>query len=148
MTQLLSLAVLTLIAPEPPSTEAARAELARHQGTWAVTSFVREGKATPDEVARSIVRVVEGDHVVWKREGKSFAGTGLSLDPAASPAAIDVIPDGGRTRGEHVLGIYRLEGDTLTICMSDPGRPRPTAFEAPAKSGHTLMTFRRVKPGP
>lgn len=134
------------LAPAPPA-EVLKSEVARHQGTWAVTSFVREGKSTPDEIARTIVRIVEGDHVVWKREGKSFAGTAVELDPTADPKTIDVIPDGGPSREKRVLGIYKLEGDVLAICMADADRPRPTAFAAPEKSGLTLMTFRRVRSG-
>jgi uncharacterized protein (TIGR03067 family) len=134
---------LALAASQPPA-DVLRAEVARHQGLWAVTSFVREGKETPPEVARTIVREVTGDHVVWKRAGKSFAGTTVVLDPSKTPHAIDVIPDGGRDRDKHVLGIYKLEGDTLTIGMADPDRPRPAGFEAPAGNGLTLMTFQRV----
>jgi hypothetical protein len=56
-----------------------------------------------------------------------------------------VIPDGGKDRGERVLGIYKLEDDRLTICMAAPGKPRPTAFKAEKGSGYTLRTFTRVK---
>ena len=147
MPSVLILAVVLALpaGPSQPPAEAVRAEVARHQGTWAVTSFVREGKETPPEVARTIVREVEGNHVVWKRAGKSFAGTTVVLDPTKEPHTIDVVPDGGRARGKAVVGIYNLEGDILTICMADADKPRPTALAAPAGTGLTLMTFRRVK---
>jgi uncharacterized protein (TIGR03067 family) len=135
-----------LLAPADDKADALRREVARHQGTWAVTSFVRDGKASPKELTDSIVRVVEGDHVVWKRDGKRFAGTAVVLDPSKAPRTIDVLPDGGPARGERVLGIYKLDGDTLTICMADAGQPRPLAFEAPNGSKQTLMTFRRKGP--
>lgn len=118
-------------------------ELARHQGTWAVTRFVRDGKESPAELVNSIVRIVDGDHVVWKRDGKSFAGTKVELDPAADPKTIDVLPDGGPSFGKRVLGIYKMDGDVLTICMADPEKPRPDGFQAGEGSGRTLMTFRR-----
>ncbi len=131
-----------------PSSDLAKEELARHQGTWAVTSFVRDGEETPKEIASSIVRIVEGDHVVWKREGKSFAGTSLVLDPTTDPKSLDVIPDGGPSKDKRVLGIYKLEGDVLTICMAGPDLARPKSFTAESGSRLTLMTFRRqpVKP--
>jgi arylsulfatase A len=121
----------------------ARRERERHQGAWRAVSSVREGKAGPPEVIKSIVRTVEGDHVTWTRDGKPFAGTTVELDPDADPPALDVLPDGGRARGQRVLGIYRLEGDTLTIAMADPGQPRPTSFESGPGSRVTVQTFRR-----
>ena len=74
---------------------------------------------------RSIKRIVTDDHVVWERNGKRFAGTKIVLDATRTPATIDVIPDGGRNRGEHILGIYKFDGDTLTICMAGSW-PAPT----------------------
>jgi uncharacterized protein (TIGR03067 family) len=120
-----------------------RRELGRHQGAWRVTSFISDGVQSPPEVARSIVRVVEGDHVVWKRGGKSFAGTTVELDPVSEPKAIDVIPDGGRSRGKRVPGIYKFDGDELIICMAGPDQDRPKTFEARKGSGRTLMRFKR-----
>jgi uncharacterized protein (TIGR03067 family) len=119
------------------------AELKRHQGEWLVVSFERDGRETSKDITDTIVRVVENDHVVWKREGKSFAGTSMVLDPKSEPHSIDLIPDGGQARDKRVLGIYKLQGDTLTICVADADRPRPSAFSAPKESGHTLQTFRR-----
>ena len=122
----------------PPS-----ADLEKQQGTWTAISFRRDGQETPKEIVRTITRTVEGDHVVWKRNGKSFAGTALALDPHQDPRAIDVIADGGPTRGKRVLGIYKLENDRLTLCMADADQPRPREFKAEKGSGHTLMVFMR-----
>jgi uncharacterized protein (TIGR03067 family) len=127
------------------SHDAVEDELKRHQGTWAVTSSIYDGQPASEEVVRSITRIANDNHVVWKRDGKSFAGTTVQLDPAAEPKAIDVIPDGGRNRGERVVGIYKLDGDRLTICMAAPGQPRPKKFQADKGSGCTLRTFSRVR---
>ncbi len=121
-------------------------ELKRHQGTWSVISSIYDGQKASEEIVRSITRIVEKDHVVWKRDGKNFAGTKIELDPAREPKTIDVIPDGGPNRDQRVLGIYKLEGDKLTICMASPDKPRPTEFKAEKGSGCTLRTFIREKP--
>ena len=111
-------------------------------------SFRREGAETPSEIVRTITRTVEGDHVVWKRDGKNFAGTTVVLDPGQAPKTIDVIPDGGPSRGKRVLGIYKLEDDTLTLCMADADQPRPREFKAEKGTRQTLMIFRRQMPSP
>jgi uncharacterized protein (TIGR03067 family) len=123
--------------------ETARDELAKQQGTWVVVLFRRDGQETPQEIVRTITRTVEGAHVVWKRDGKNFAGTTLELDPRQDPKAIDVLADGGPARGKRVLGIYQIENNKLTLCMADPDRPRPREFKAEKGSGNTLMVFTR-----
>jgi uncharacterized protein (TIGR03067 family) len=132
---------VSLVRPQ----DAVKQELERHQGAWVAISFRRDGQETPTEIVRTITRTVEKDHVVWKRNGKSFAGSVIVLDPGPSPSHIDVIPDGGPSRGQHVLGIYRLDGEQLTLCMADPGQPRPREFKAGKGSSQTLMTFRRLR---
>ena len=120
-------------------------ERERHQGTWQAVSFVRDGKETLKKIVDSIERMVEGDHVVWKRDGKSFAGTTMELIPGSDPAGIDLLPDGGPNREKRVRGIDKIDGDVLTLCTSDPDQPRPKEFKAEPGSGRTLMTFRRME---
>lgn len=123
------------------------ADLIRHQGTWAVVRFEREGATTPADLLASITRTVEGDHVVWRREGKNFAGTSLILNPAAKPTAIDLVPDGGPERGRAILGIYRFDADgTLILCVADAGLPRPSEFNSPPGGRRTVQVFRRIEP--
>jgi uncharacterized protein (TIGR03067 family) len=142
------LGVLIALSPYVGSISAqhaARQELDRQQGIWIAVSFRHDGVETPVEIVQTISRIVEGDHVVWKREGKNFAGTAIVLDPSRDPKTIDVIPDGGPSRGKHVLGIYQIEHDVLTLCMADADQPRPREFKAEKGSRQTLMIFRREK---
>ncbi len=140
----LGLFVTTLCTTWVTDDDAVKNELKRHQGTWIATSSTFDAQKAPDEIARSIQRIVTEDHVVWERRGKRFAGTKIELDPTRDPQKIDVIPDGGPNRGERVLGIYKLDGERLTICMARAGQPRPTVFKAAKGSGWTLQTFERI----
>jgi uncharacterized protein (TIGR03067 family) len=136
--------MLWLSARALPDGDERKDELKKHQGTWTVTASVFDGKQASDDVVRSIKRTVTDDHVVWTRNGKRFAGTKIELDPTREPKTIDVIPDGGPNRGEHVLGIYKLKDDELTICMAAVGQDRPKEFKAAKGSGCTLRTFKRT----
>lgn len=132
----------TLADEKPPIPK----ELLWHQGTWQAVSYRIDGKETSKEIVESITRTVDGKHVVWKRNGKSFAGTTVELDPTQKPQAIDVIPDGGPFKGEKVLGIYRFEKDRLTLCMAPRGQPRPTSWDDSQGKGISLMTFQKIEP--
>lgn len=113
------------------------------QGVWQVVSFTRNGKETAKAIVDSIERMVDGKHVVWKRDGKRFAGTTVELNPDSNPKSLDVSPDGGPMKGEKLLGIYKIDGDMLTICMASKGKTRPTKFEAILNTDETLMVFKK-----
>ena len=42
-------------------------------------------------------------------------------------------------------GIYKIEGDSLTICCASLGAPAPAVFDT-SKRGSTLWAFSRKKP--
>jgi uncharacterized protein (TIGR03067 family) len=44
-----------------------------------------------------------------------------------------------------ILGIFRVEGDTLTMCYAPAEDGRPTAFESPARSRTVLWKFKRIR---
>jgi uncharacterized protein (TIGR03067 family) len=143
---ILSLVTIWPCAAADLDSDSVKKELKEHQGTWVATSSIYDDQSAPEAIVRSIKRTVTEDHVVWERNGKRFAGTKIELDPSRNPKTIDLIPDGGPKRGERLLGIYKLEGDILTICVAGSGQARPEEFKAGKGSGRTLQTFQRERP--
>ena len=69
------------------------------------------------------------------------------LDPASQPKKITFV-ESLPTKKDELQGIYKLEGDQLTIAYHK-GAPRPEKFESAAGSGVTLMVLQlQPRPGP
>ena len=134
-------------ADEPKGTPA-KEELAKFQGTWQLISAEKEGKQAPEERVNSI-RVTIKDNTHTVRIGEEVVAHDVSfvIDPSKSPKETTDTINEGPDKGKEILGIYRLEEDTLISCVAPVGKPRPTKFAAKAGSGSTLRIFRRVKPG-
>ncbi|MCH8923170.1 MAG: TIGR03067 domain-containing protein [Planctomycetes bacterium] len=73
--------------------------------------------------------------------------TNYKIDAKATPKQFDVIFDWGFGDGPETLhGIYRLSGDSLTICYPlDPDAPRPTSFEHTQSDQFVVFNLERVR---
>jgi uncharacterized protein (TIGR03067 family) len=116
------------------------------QGTWTATRAERDGKAADDVVGHQVSFTGNGFHIQSK-DGRLLHGGTFLTNASTKPAAIDFEHKEGRLGGRTWVGIYALDGDTLTICDNAPdlANGRPVAFEAKSGSRHVLITFRRVK---
>src|SRR5262245_13302091 len=65
-----------------------------------------------------------------------------TVDTKKSPAEIDLIPPPKEKVG-NMPGIFKIDGDTLTICITFMGE-RPKSFES-AGGTTMLMTLKRAK---
>jgi uncharacterized protein (TIGR03067 family) len=65
-----------------------------------------------------------------------------TTDPKKAPVWLDMAEG---PKGTPLIGIYKVDGDTLTLCLGGKVGDRPMAFEAPAGSTTSLMILMRVK---
>jgi uncharacterized protein (TIGR03067 family) len=150
---ILLLVLLVSLAAMPAATAAekddAKAELKKLQGTWQVTKWVDDsGEAAGADEIKDFTFVFK-DQTVEMRNGKDSRRPALkfTLNPEKKPKWIDIEMGGPVGTSE---GVYKLEGDELTICVVSGGKngkpaPRPTEFAAKKGEHHALFVLKRVK---
>lgn len=141
MTAVLILA-LTVAAPGKKDADAKEASIV---GAWAGEKAVAGGQEKPVPEG-GITFTFTADGKLTVKEGpREKPDTGsYKLDPKKDPPEIDIIPPEDK-KDPPLLGIYKLDGDTLTLCFSHGKGGRPTKFESPEGSDTIVMTLKRVK---
>jgi uncharacterized protein (TIGR03067 family) len=110
--------------------EALKKEIERLRGTWGCASPAGGG-------AVKVRFAIYGDESFEINIGGAHLNGEREIDPAKDPKEITLTQDVSK---KTLRGIYKLEGDTLTLCF---GEERPTEFKA--RKGVTLWKLKREK---
>lgn len=117
-------------------------------GEWEVESITSNGTQTNTGSGLRYSFTEDGKWLI-SRNGKEMSPAihrEVTTDPKPDPPTVDLVtarPGGPESR---MIGIYKIEGDTLMICGTrTKGGDRPTKFEAPEGSGNILYVLRRPK---
>ena len=132
-----------------PVVDAADGDLDRLQGAWSCTSIEIGGQVVPPKTFASnknglAAPIIRGD--VWmeaRREDDLKPFYTIKLNPSADPKQVDLV----HADGEVLAGLYKLEGDTLTFCLTvDKDTPmRPTRFVTKEGLPLMLISYKRKK---
>lgn len=115
-------------------------------GKWTIESVTRDGKAV--DALKGAVRVhTDGSYTLTPATGSKTAPTSgtYKLDLTKAPVTIDMVVKGGTYDGKTLLGIAKLDGDTLTVAFAEPGKDRPKAFESKEGSGVVVAVHKKAK---
>lgn len=117
-------------------------------GEWVLESSSLGGKAAKLAAELRYEFTSDGQWLI-RREGAEVKAPPRTykVDAKANPATIDVTyqKPGGGPAPPGMLGIYKIEGDTLTICYSPGGAERPTTFEPADGIRVAVMVLKRAK---
>ncbi len=139
---------------QKPKTDAERL-----QGKWSLVAYTVHGHEAADGVLKKVevqfgeAKIMIKPMIVSSTEKKTGM-TSFQLEEREFEAkfelgsegklkTIDLITGGDDAR--RLRGIYRLDGDEMSICYTTEDE-RPTAFESKPESYHRLLLLKRVKP--
>jgi len=116
-------------------------------GEWVGEKAITGGKEKPVPEG-GIDFTFTDDGKLTVREGTrndaaSFKTGSYKIDAKKNPAEIDIMPPPDK-KEPTIQGIYKIEGDTLTLCIGHD-TDRPTKFESPAGAKTMLMILKRAK---
>jgi uncharacterized protein (TIGR03067 family) len=133
---------VALVAAAPAPKEAPKAD-PTHVGDWVIESIAIAGQSGP--VPPMTIRFgADGKFERKGPDGQVVIGGTFTVDTKQTPAHIDITTQENQKPGPTAKAIFKIEGDTLTIC-SDNGGNRPKTFESPAGSTTILMVLKRKK---
>jgi uncharacterized protein (TIGR03067 family) len=134
--------LLALPAAEPKKDELAKKELEKLQGTWKLVSIEKRGQKFDAEgkVPDSFNMVIAGDKMTFGKREITF-----TIDLTTDPKLIDLTHVKEKVTIES---IYKLDGDTFTMCYRPgdaPAKDRPTAFKTDEKTTYEIRVYKREK---
>jgi len=122
----------------------AKRDIDNLQGAWHVTALELDGNKMPESMLGGSQITVKGSKFDTVSMGAAYSGA-LTLDETANPNTFDLKFTDGPEKGNTNLGIYKLSGDTWTLCLATRGKIRPKTFATAPGTGIALETLRRGK---
>jgi uncharacterized protein (TIGR03067 family) len=138
---MLGFLVVTFGAVAAPGPKEAKDDLKKLQGSWTIDSWQQLGQ--PIDIKGTWV--FDGEKYTLDTGANIEEGT-IKLDTSKKMQTIDLAITGGNCKGNDQPGIYKLDGDTVTLCFAWPGKTnRPDKFESSADENWILITMKRTK---
>lgn len=122
-------------------------ELKAMEGKWRTVSLEAMGTAFPKGSVPEFTYVAAADGKCVGQFGKEEFKFTMSIDPKKSPKTCENVHESGQDKGKKQYGIYKLEGDKLTVCMTPRGAAetdRPKDFST-KDTKNVVFVFERVK---
>jgi uncharacterized protein (TIGR03067 family) len=143
---LLVLACLLMLGAE--ESKDAKADLKKLDGSWKVVKLIYNGENfTKEDDITIAMEFKDGVATVRASESikKEYAKVRFTLDPSVTPKLLDLSIIAGAQKDAKMEGIYKLDGDKLTLCVKVLGNGRPAKFESPEGESIALVELTREK---
>jgi RNA polymerase sigma-70 factor (ECF subfamily) len=109
-------------------------------GAWAITAMEEGGQKAPEDSLKDAKAILTRDGNMTLKRGEQDEERTFTLDPSRNPKEISQT----NAKGLTLRGIYKLDGDTLTVCMDRNGNV-PTEFASKEGTTVVLVVLKRQK---
>lgn len=140
----LVLVTLRRLKPGGRRADPMAAERAKLLGNWRFVSMEVQGEHKPDTEFSKYKVVFQDDQWTVSEDHRIAAQSFFRMDPTKTPKTIDIVDI---DKGRIIRGVYKLEGDTFTVCDRGAEKGgRPVEFATRPDSGLVLVVLARAKP--
>lgn len=110
------------------------------EGTWIIVAAELGGRSMPIASFNGAKLVLNSGRYVFHDDFGTY-----KLIPVETPQAMDISGTEGPNKGKTFLAIYKLAGDSMTICYDLEGKVRPKEFKAEPGTRQFLVSYKREK---
>jgi len=113
-------------------------------GTWQVVACEKEGnKEAPDQIKGRTVTITNDRITCRDASGKVLHAATYRLSGTGDSKMITMTLTEGDNKGQTCEGIYKLDGDTLSVCYAEQGGATPKEFRTAAGSKQCCLILKR-----
>lgn len=115
------------------------------QGTWVPVTAELAGAPFPMDISKTMKLILKGDRYTVFVGQIMDTGT-FTFDASKSPKTLDIKGTQGPNKDKTFLCIYKLKGDSLTVCYDLAGKEYPKEFKSKTETQLFLVEYKRAKP--
>ena len=131
-----------LVADEPKKDDAESIK-----GNWTAVSIKQGKESAPDEFVKSFKFGLDGKNYTNTIGTEVMEEGGYTIDASKTPKTIDFNIKKGPDAGKKQFGLYKIEGEKLTIVASPAGSAeRPKSLDAGDADEVVVVVLERAKP--
>lgn len=129
--------VETAVPENPAKMAQQNAALTRLEGEWEWTRRITAGEIVSPNAGPRQRFTIRGDRMTYNDIPNDSAI--VLIDPFTTPSSFDL----RFVSGKVSIGVYELEGDTLTLCFAAPGEGRPMEIKSTKAPATDLWILKR-----
>jgi uncharacterized protein (TIGR03067 family) len=137
------IACLVSLSPDRPRPDPNKEDVKALQGTWHVRLVEQSGVDQTDAI-KDWKLIFEGDKFRVEFQGQMLnEGVVTRRDAGKTPKEFDFEFTDGASKGQKMIGIYKVTESTYTCCFVPAGEERPKEFKSLPGTDIVLNVLKR-----